>query len=284
MAEAEANEHLADDTKGDDEDLMSKHRQERRELQAKIQQLKKSINKNDKNRKKKVDAEIHELEEAFAKRWANFDEAKVKTTDNNQSEVNQNADVPQTSAVADQKQNVSRKARRLANKEKRHNEALANEEVIDYENQPDAIRRRDESTIIDEQLAERGLELRPIASDGNCLFASIVDQDEQYSVRKLRETIADYLRKHRKEFEPFIEADFNDYCDKLAKENVWGGQIELQVCANILQRSIEVIQGNGKEPIRIECPLGLGSPIVLTYHRYLYTNGEHYNSTMPLSE
>lgn len=108
MAEAEANEHLADDTKGDDEDLMSKHRQERRELQAKIQQLKKSINKNDKNRKKKVDAEIHELEEAFAKRWANFDEAKVKTTDNNQSEVNQNADVPQTSAVVSSTKNIKR--------------------------------------------------------------------------------------------------------------------------------------------------------------------------------
>ncbi|CAF4298351.1 unnamed protein product, partial [Adineta steineri] len=44
------------------EDEGSRHRRERRELQSTVQQLKKSINKNDKTRKKKIDSEIKALE------------------------------------------------------------------------------------------------------------------------------------------------------------------------------------------------------------------------------
>ena len=61
------------------EDTGARHRRERRELQATVQQLKKSINKNDKTRKKKVDGEIQALEDAFAKRWANFNENATPT-------------------------------------------------------------------------------------------------------------------------------------------------------------------------------------------------------------
>lgn len=173
----------------------------------------------------------------------------------------------------------------MANKEKRQAEVDANLEVIDYENQPEAIRRLNESESINEQLLQRGLELQSIPSDGNCLFASIVDQTSDLNVRKLRELVAEHLRKHRSEYEPFIDTDYETYCEKLAKENVWGGQIELQVCAKLLQRPIEVIQGNGNEPIKIDCPSSVPEPpIIITYHRYLYANGEHYNSTIRVSE
>ena len=151
--------------------------------------------------------------------------------------------------------------------------------MIDYENLPEAIRQRNESSSIDEQLNRRGLELHSIPSDGNCLFASLADQTSEFSVRQLRQLITDYLREHRNEFEPFIETDYDLYCEKLAKENTWGGQVELQISAKILRRSIEIIQGNGNEPIRIDCPSSSDPPIVITYHRYLYANGEHYNST-----
>lgn len=56
------------------EDDAARHRRERRELQSTVQQLKKSVNKNDKTRKKKVDADIKALEDAFAKRWEHFNE------------------------------------------------------------------------------------------------------------------------------------------------------------------------------------------------------------------
>lgn len=99
------------------------------------------------------------------------------------------------------------------------------------------------------------------------------------NVRQLREIVADYLRDHRKEFEPFVETDFEIYCEKLSKDNVWGGQLELQVCAQLLKRSIEIIQGNSEEPIVVEYSSSTDEPIIITYHRYLYSNGEHYNST-----
>ncbi|CAF3745185.1 unnamed protein product [Rotaria sordida] len=273
MAESNSPENI--------EDEAIRHRNERRELQSTIQQLKKSINKNDKTRKKKIDSEIKALEEAFEKRWEHFNENATTLESNTTIDsIQSNENLPET----DEKQHASRKARRLANKEKRQAELNTNQEIIDYDNQPESIRSRNESLSIDEQLHERGLELYSIASDGNCLFASIVNQLSDLNVRELREQVAEYLRKHRNEYEPFIDTNYDIYCDKLAKENIWGGQIELQICAKILQRSIEIIQGNGNEPIKIDCPSSSKPPIIITYHRYLYANGEHYNSTMRTQE
>jgi hypothetical protein len=65
------------------EDDAARHRRERRELQSTVQQLKKSVNKNDKARKKKVDAEIKALEDAFAKRWEHFSEDTTVATESN---------------------------------------------------------------------------------------------------------------------------------------------------------------------------------------------------------
>ena len=74
MAEQHSSENFEDES--------SRHRRERRELQATIQQLKKSVNKNDKARKKKVDGEIKALEEAFGKRWQHFDENATTESNN----------------------------------------------------------------------------------------------------------------------------------------------------------------------------------------------------------
>jgi len=70
------------------EDEASRHRRERRELQSTVQQLKKSINKNDKTRKKKIDSEIKALEEAFEKRWKDFNEdSTITTAESNETSV-----------------------------------------------------------------------------------------------------------------------------------------------------------------------------------------------------
>jgi len=77
MAEQNASEVVENES--------SRHRRERRELQSAVQQLKKSINKNDKTRKKKIDNEIKALEEAFAKRWEDFNEST--TTELNETSI-----------------------------------------------------------------------------------------------------------------------------------------------------------------------------------------------------
>lgn len=83
-AELDPTENVDDD---DNDNEASRHRRERRELQTKIQQMKKSVNKNDKTRKKKVDAEIKALEDAFAKQWEHFNENAPATTEEKSSEV-----------------------------------------------------------------------------------------------------------------------------------------------------------------------------------------------------
>ena len=87
MAEAE---EIAAPAADSEETEAERHRRERRELQATIQQMKKSVNKNDKTRKKKLDADIRALEEAFEKKWANFDENAPTAT---QVETKETAEV-----------------------------------------------------------------------------------------------------------------------------------------------------------------------------------------------
>src|SRR5205085_6867846 len=111
------------------EDEASRQRRERRELQSTIQQLKKSINKNDKTRKKKIDNEIKSLEEAFTKRWEHFNENSTIESIETSIPIQSNENPPPDT---DEKQHISRKARRLANKEKRQTELNANQEIIDY--------------------------------------------------------------------------------------------------------------------------------------------------------
>ena len=76
------------------EDETARHRHERRELQTTIQQLKKSVNKNDKTRKKKVDSEIKALEDAFEKRWAEFNENSLTVESNETSAPSQSKENP----------------------------------------------------------------------------------------------------------------------------------------------------------------------------------------------
>ena len=95
---------------------------------------------------------------------------------------------------------------------------------------------------------------------------------------------SDLLLSQPDEFKPFIsmeymeDAEFEDYCEKMATTPKWGGQVEITALSRALQKPIEVIQAEG--PI-----LQVGQdefhglkPIVLTYHRHYYGLGEHYNS------
>ncbi|CAH0557471.1 unnamed protein product [Brassicogethes aeneus] len=73
------------------------------------------------------------------------------------------------------------------------------------------------------------------------------------------------------------EDEFKKYCKDVATTKLWGGQLELKALSNILSCPIKVIQASGPPTIQGE---GLDGPeLILTYHRFLYRLGEHYNST-----
>lgn len=279
-----------------DEDLASRHKKERKELQAKIQALKKTAGKGDKKKKKEVLEEIARLESDLDKRHANeLAQAETTTTTtvnganhSNEEDANQNQVVD-----GDDKTNrVSRAQKRRdkkANEEKiRQAEILAQEEI--NKTGPRVI----ELNTIKNILAKRNLLLHPIASDGNCLYNAIRNQLQVTGkfaddVQTLRDKTANYILQNKDSLIFYMtnpetgdclsDAEFEKYCADLKNTAAWGGQIEISALSQILQLPIEVIQATG--PPTIQGDNFKGPNLIITYHRNMYSLGEHYNGTRP---
>ena len=80
--------------------------------------------------------------------------------------------------------------------------------------------------------------------------------------KAVRKTCAEVLTKHNEEFSPFaeIETTYEKYVENVASSSEWGGHLEL--------RAREEFQD--EEEIR------------LSFYRYYYALGEHYNSVVPI--
>ncbi len=55
-----------------------------------------------------------------------------------------------------------------------------------------------------------------------------------------RQRCVDFIEQNREDFEPFIEdgSPFAKYCEKMRKNTVWGGNIEIQALSRLLNVSI----------------------------------------------
>eukprot|EP01028_Stygiella_incarcerata_P013024 TRINITY_DN81064_c0_g1_i1.p1 TRINITY_DN81064_c0_g1~~TRINITY_DN81064_c0_g1_i1.p1 ORF type:complete len:330 (+),score=103.30 TRINITY_DN81064_c0_g1_i1:86-991(+) len=176
--------------------------------------------------------------------------------------------------------NLRRKQKRQELAEKEHQRAVEA-----------ASRLRDlkgeEKDSLKRMLFDRGLEIVPIPSDGNCLYAAVADQLRRESlgevdlgVTELREICAQEMRMNKDEHAGFIELpngwSFDDYIERaVLKSGYWGGHVEMLSLANAFSASIEVLCA-GQEPIIV----GEGSNYRLTiaYLKKAFTLGEHYNS------
>jgi len=138
------------------------------------------------------------------------------------------------------------------------------------------------------------LAFKPIRPDGNCLFSAVVDQltlldkGGKYTMITLRETVADYILNHPADFMPFMETDedgFKKYCHSMKTTAKWGGHYEVQAIAQLLKWPIEIY--NAESPVIFvgeEFSQNNVTPIRVSYHKFEYTLGEHYNSVVPLVE
>ena len=75
------------------------------------------------------------------------------------------------------------------------------------------------------------MKLKKIAGDGNCLFRAIADQhagNESLHVT-YRDKAVEYIRTNKDAYVHFILDDKtpDQYCDWMAKDRVWGGNIEM---------------------------------------------------------
>ncbi|TVU01767.1 hypothetical protein EJB05_38101 [Eragrostis curvula] len=124
----------------------------------------------------------------------------------------------------------------------------------------------------------KGLEIRKMAEDGNCLFRAVADQvyGDAESYDMARQMCVDYMERERDHFSQFITEGFTSYCKRKRRDKVYGNNVEIQAFAEMYNRPIH-IYSYSTEPINIfqgsyntDVP-----PIRLSYH-----HGNHYNSVV----
>ncbi|XP_014485197.1 PREDICTED: OTU domain-containing protein 6B isoform X2 [Dinoponera quadriceps] len=279
-----------------EDELMQKHKRERKELQAQIQILKKSICKGDKKKKKEVMEEVGRLEESLEKRHTEelnaWRLARVKLDDKEEAEL---ADMSEE--ISTDNNCLEQPVQRISKAQKRREKkAIAererNQRIIEQEALNVFGKRNVEMEAIKKILSERGLMVYEIPSDGHCLYNAVAHQlkvngEAPLSLHDLRMKTADYLRENMNDFLPFLSnpdsedlltpEEFEKYCNDVAKTSTWGGAVELQVLSCILKSPIEVIQATGT-PYIIGDQYTNGKKVTVTYHRHMYELGAHYNS------
>lgn len=278
-----------------EEELTQKHKKERKELQAHIQTLKKSICKGDKKKKKEVAEEIGHLEENLEKRQADelnaWRLAHVTLNDQQTEPAQVSKEVDEDNSCLEQPTHRISKAQKRREKkaiaEKERNQRIIEQEALNIFG-----KRNVEMEAIKEILSKRNLMIYEIPSDGHCLYNAVAHQlkingEIPLSLDDLRTKTADHLRENMNDFLPFLSnpdsedlltpEEYEKYCNDVAQTSAWGGAVELQVLSHILKCPIEVIQATGT-PYTIGDEYNNIKKVTLTYHRHMYELGAHYNS------
>lgn len=172
------------------------------------------------------------------------------------------------------------------------------------------VKRIEETEILDENkegrieqekfkrlLDKYNLDIHEIDADGDCLYKAVEHQlsltsdspNERLTFQDLREQTSSHMLDHKDDFLPFLtndqgdcmsDAQFQTYCDRIARTKEWGGHCELTAISQITKKPIHVYQADQKRPITIEPSQSSSDkkPMLLSFHKHLYGLGEHYNS------
>lgn len=281
------------------EAVEARHRAERKELQDKVMQLKNSVSKGDKKKKKEINAEITKLEGDMNERHS----AELMDLMLNAISIGETEDVLEEEEEETREDNKSEpevKELRVSKAQKRRDKKVekAKQRVADIEAQDEANlegARHLEQERITGLLAARGLVGREVPSDGDCMFAAVAHQLGEEgagtTVAALRRGTAEELRRGRDAYWPFLsnprtgemlsDGEYSAYCTAMADTPAWGGQVELRALATLLNRPLAVIQAEGQEEVVVG-EEEQGAPITLSYHRHIFGLGEHYNSVTKL--
>lgn len=284
-----------------EEELLKRHRQERKDLQAKIQALKKTSTKGKK--KKEMQETITQMEQELELKQ-NEELSQINNISENKCSENVEKEdmFEETEANDSDADNVkSPLPMRMTRAQKRRNKKAEETKERDKRIADEEKKNKDGDTPRDYEirkikdlLKEMGFELYNIPADGNCLYCAVNHQlkvtgRNVSTVNNLRKETASFMRDNIDNFLPFMynsdesdepmdEAKFLEYCKNVETTKLWGSQLELRALSSILQCPIKIIQATGLPTIQGENYEG--PPLVLTYHRHLYRLGEHYNSTI----
>jgi OTU domain-containing protein 6 len=296
------------------EELLAKHRKEKKNLQARVTQKEKAATK---KTRKGVNDECVRLETELQQRQAaeiaavngeaeaENDEGEkdgrvasqdVETPLHGQSET-QDLEISASKLTlssddfnSGKKPNrqKARLARRAAEQAR-----VAEEAEKEAGNLPD--RKELEKAAMDAAFKKRGLEEKSIRADGHCLYAAVADQlrvrgddvraDDVRAAatapngddyRVVRHVAADYISSNPDDFTPFLEEDLTSYVEKVRDTGEWGGQIELMALSKAYGSKICVLQGDGSVTEIGEGPDD--KTMWLAFYRHNFGLGEHYNS------
>jgi OTU domain-containing protein 3 len=137
------------------------------------------------------------------------------------------------------------------------------------------------------QLSTTGLTLREMPGDGNCLFRALADQLEGDSRNHMdhRRAVVDFMKKHRPDFEPFVEDDepFEKYIQSLAQNGTFAGNDAIVAFARLHDVTVVIHQLDSPawliQPSNEASYSPSGREIHIAYH-----NGDHYNSVRKLGD
>uniref|UniRef100_A0AC34RI09 OTU domain-containing protein n=1 Tax=Panagrolaimus sp. JU765 TaxID=591449 RepID=A0AC34RI09_9BILA len=275
--------------------LKRKQNKERKELQTKITGMKRAVPSSDKKRKKEVTSQIEKLEEDLKKKH----DAEIADLEKNFGAVTVEDPVDDRASEA-QKAKEEAIKKKMAKNQKKHDKKLAEAkrraELAEEEEALGKVSKGHLETVsILETLSDRKLAIVDIAPDGDCLFNALAHQLSINGIdltgENIRTQVADYIREHSNDFLPFLTDDngekltksgFKEYCAMIQAPShlggIWGGAPELRATSQIFKKKIEIIQPDNQLTVFGED--FKGKPLVITYHRFAYNLGEHYNSTV----
>lgn len=283
----------------DKESLDVRHKKEKKDLQGKIQNLKKSATKGDKKKKKEVTEEIALLEQELKKKHdeelAQFKEPEDSSaTEHEVAEAMESVTIHSNFKEVPLKMSKAQKRRdKKAQQEREREKEIAVQEKLNIHGA-----RNVEIQKIKATLKGRNLMVHEIPSDGNCLYCAVDHQltevgDHSLGLQRLRALTSEFLSSHIQDFLPFMshpetgdlfsEDQYQEYCDKVASTPAWGGEIELRALSHVLRRRIEVVQAEGPTVVLGE-EYPESSTLTLAFHRHMFGLGEHYNSVKKYKE
>ena len=71
--------------------------------------------------------------------------------------------------------------------------------------------------------------------------------------------------------------EFDAYCDKIANTSEWGGQMEIVSFAKAFNCNVQIVSANEAD-VEVCENAKEEKKLVVTYHKYQYGSGAHYNS------
>ena len=295
------------------EDLNSKHRQELKDLQARINQKKKSATK---KTRKGVNDECAELERLLKEQHQSelkkqgenevADNSLVDSIDAHSKvdsleidfadgEPLKSLSLTNGSAPPERVKKPNRQKARLA---RRAAEQEAAARINNLPDLPDL--RAKEQADMQKHYQSRGLKEHEIRSDGHCLYAAIADQliangigllpkamiagvgsddlETEPAYKATRQIAASFISANPDDFMPFLEQPLKDYVRIIRETGEWGGHLELLALARAYQMNINVLHGNGQVDTMEGNSEDNTTSAWLAYYRHSFGLGEHYNS------